>query len=162
MLVSGILGDGLTFLLRSRRNNPTSGPVSPRFMVRIYESSTSEPQNCTTTSQAVNLRQSCPSFHFIMPPSSSQSDTIAGLHLPDIAARSLSYFMLGALTDALTDAWTCSPSHSPRRISSQAQPKCPYLAPALGRASPAANVMDLTNRRFGRLTVLACGRRARH
>jgi hypothetical protein len=103
MLVSGILGDGLTFLLRSRRNNPTSGPVSPRFMVRIYESSTSEPQNCTTTSQAVNLRQSCPSFHFIMPPSSSQSDTIAGLHLPDITARSLSYFMLGALTDALTD-----------------------------------------------------------
>ena len=38
-----------------------------------------------------------------MPPSSSQSDTIAGLHLPDITARSLSYFMLGALTDALTD-----------------------------------------------------------
>jgi hypothetical protein len=33
-----------------------------------------------------------------MPPPSSQSDTIAGLHLPDITARSLSYFMLGALT----------------------------------------------------------------
>jgi hypothetical protein len=34
---------------------------------------------------------------------SSQSDTIAGLHLPDISARSLSDLMVGALTDALMD-----------------------------------------------------------
>jgi hypothetical protein len=37
----------------------------------------------------------------MIPPSSSQSDTIAGVNLPDVSARSLSYFMLGALTDAL-------------------------------------------------------------
>jgi hypothetical protein len=35
--------------------------------------------------------------------SSSQSDTIAGINLPDISPRSLSYLMLSALTDALTD-----------------------------------------------------------
>jgi hypothetical protein len=33
---------------------------------------------------------------------SSQSDTIAGINLPDISARSLSYLMLSAFTDALT------------------------------------------------------------
>jgi hypothetical protein len=33
---------------------------------------------------------------------SSHSDSIAGINLPDISARSLSYLMVGALTDALT------------------------------------------------------------
>jgi hypothetical protein len=34
---------------------------------------------------------------------SSHSDTIAGLHLPAVSARSLSYLIVGALTDALMD-----------------------------------------------------------
>jgi hypothetical protein len=37
-----------------------------------------------------------------MSSSSSQSDTIAGVNLPDLSARSLSYLMVGALTDTLT------------------------------------------------------------
>jgi hypothetical protein len=32
----------------------------------------------------------------------SQSDSIAGVNLPDLSVRSLSYLMLGALADALT------------------------------------------------------------
>jgi hypothetical protein len=34
---------------------------------------------------------------------SSQSDTIAGINLPNISARSLSYLIVGALTDTLMD-----------------------------------------------------------
>jgi hypothetical protein len=37
-----------------------------------------------------------------MSSSSSQSDTIAGVNLPDLSARSLSYLMVGVLTDTLT------------------------------------------------------------
>ena len=33
---------------------------------------------------------------------SSHSDSIAGVNLPDLSARSLTYLMVGAFTDALT------------------------------------------------------------
>jgi hypothetical protein len=38
----------------------------------------------------------------IMSSPSSHSDSIAGVNLPDLSARSLSYLMVGAFTDALT------------------------------------------------------------
>jgi hypothetical protein len=111
MLVSGILGDGLTFLLRSRRSNPTSGPLSPLFMVRIYKSPTSKQQDCTTDlifakpgergdgAHNTDMHSAfllAGLFTSIMSSSSSQSD-IAGVNLPDLSALSLSYLMVGAL-----------------------------------------------------------------